>query len=165
MIYFLGLGSNLGDCKANLRRALKLIEEKKLGEVKARSHLYLTEPVGGHEQPWYLNAVAEIESKLKPEQMMSSLLSIEAEMGRKRNPSQKNFPRTIDLDILLAGDKIIQTEKLTVPHPRMALRRFALAPLVEVAGDIIHPLLKKSLREILAGLEDSSQVKKLDEIL
>lgn len=159
----MGLGSNLGDCRANLRKALGLIEQNQLGKIKARSHLYLTEPKDGPEQPWFLNAVVEIESELEPLRMMKELLAIEQMLGRNRGSLPKNFPRPIDLDILLIDDMIIQMPELSIPHPRMTERRFVLEPLVEIAEGIIHPERKKSLRNILAELKDNSQVKKLDE--
>ena len=165
MKYYLGLGSNLGDSQAHLRRALERIEQKKLGKVLARSSLYLTEPKGGPEQPEFVNAAAVVESALEPEAMLKALLSIESELGRSRRRGERNFPRPIDLDILLVDDKIIRGPEITVPHPRMRERRFALAPLAEIAGAAVDPELKKTISEILAGLQDRSRVKKLDEKL
>ncbi len=165
MKYYLGLGSNLGDSKAILRRGLELIEEKKIGKVIARSHLYLTEPVGGPDQPEFVNAAAAVESALEPEAMLKALLLLESELGRTRRAEEKNFPRTLDLDILLVDDKIIRGPEITVPHPRMRERRFALEPLAEIAGEAVDPELKQSCSQILKGLQDRSWVKKLDEEL
>jgi len=165
MKYYIGLGSNLGDSRSFLRRSLELIEERGIGKVKKRSHLYITEPVSGPEQPWFLNAVAMVESELEPKKMMKALLEIESELGRERNPAQKNLPRTIDLDILLVDDMIIKGPEIFVPHPRMRERKFVLLPLKEIAGDLADPELKKSFKEILKGLKDKAQVKKLDEKL
>jgi len=165
MKYYLGLGSNLGDSKSCLRRALELIEQKNVGKVKARSHLYLTEPIGGPEQPWFLNAAAMVESELKPEEMMRELIGIEAALGRERKPEQRNFPRTIDLDILLVDDMIIKGPEIFIPHPRMRERKFVLLPLAEIAGDLMDPEQKKSLRGVLEGLKDNAQARKLEENL
>ena len=165
MKYYLGLGSNLGDSKALLRRSLELIEEKKIGSVRARSSLYRTEPTGGPEQPWFLNAAALVESELAPEQMLKALLEIERELGRTRQEGGRNFPRTIDLDILLIDDKIIRGPGITVPHPRMRERGFVLLPLAEIAGDLVDPEFKQSYSQILKGLDDPSRVEKLDDKL
>ncbi len=165
MRYYLGLGSNLGDSKLYLRRALELLEQKNIGKVGARSHLYLTAPIGGPDQPWFLNGAAVVESGLKPEAMLEALLGIELELGRTRRLGEKNFPRTIDLDILLADEMVLKKPELQIPHPRMRERRFALMPLSEIAGEIKDPEQGITVRGILEGLKDDGRVKKLDEIL
>lgn len=165
MRYYLGLGSNLGEREENLRRSLKLIEERKIGEVILRSHLYETEPVGDKNQRWFLNAVVMIESELKPEGMMRELLAIEKELGRERITFKKNLPRTIDLDILLVDDRIIKGEDLIIPHPRIKERRFVLVPLIEIAGGLKDPESGRFFKEILAELKDDKKVNMLDEIV
>lgn len=163
MKYYLGLGGNIGDSKAIFGKALGLIAQKGLGEIILKSSLYETEPVGGPEQSWYLNAVVVLESGLSPEKMREGLAAIEEELGRKRDQSAPNSPRTLDLDILMADDIIVNAPELTVPHPRMAGRRFALAPLAEVAPDLVHPVLKKRVLDLLGECGDRSQVRKLGE--
>jgi len=166
MRYYLGLGSNLGDSKFFLRQAVKLIEEQGLGKIVLKSSLYLTEPKGGpRNQNQYLNAAAAVESSLSPEQMMAALQKIESDLGRTRNPAQPNRPRKIDLDILVADDIIKSEPGLIIPHPRMADRRFVLEPLSEIAPDLIHPVLKKSVLELLRESGDKGQVTKLGEKL
>jgi 2-amino-4-hydroxy-6-hydroxymethyldihydropteridine diphosphokinase len=161
--YFIGLGANLGDAPATLRKAVELIEKKMLGRVIERSSLYFTEPIGGPEQPWYYNAAVALESGLQPPEMLAALRGIETELGRERKPGEVNQPRSIDLDILLAGDIVINRPELTVPHPRLHSRRFALEPLVELAPDFIHPVLKKSLKTLLDELGKKAEVKKLEQ--
>lgn len=163
MKYYLGLGANLGDCKANLRKALEMIEARGLGKVTAKSSLYLTEPVGGPDQPWYVNAAAIVESGLAPEEMLSGLKRIEAALGRERKQDQRNLPRPADLNILMADDIIEKGPELVLPHPRMGERRFVLEPLAEIAPGILHPTQKKTILAMLKGLSDRSQVKKLED--
>ena len=125
MKYYLGLGGNIGDTKKILRKALEMIEQKGLGRVVIKSGLYETEPKGGPKQRCYLNAAVVVESGLGPDKMMSGLIEVEEELGRKRNPSITNAPRTIDLDILMADAIIVNAPELCIPHPRMAGRNFA----------------------------------------
>jgi len=165
MRYYLGLGSNLGDSKAYLREALTLIEKQGLGKVIAKSSLYRTEPMGNPNQDWYWNAVVLVESEQGPQEMMKGLLAIEEKLGRKRAQKGKNLPRTIDLDILLADDMIIKGDELIIPHPRMEGRRFVLEPLSELDSNLVHPLLKKTIGELLSELKDSGVVEKVNEKL
>ena len=165
MRYYLGLGSNVGDSRFYLRRAIGLIEEHNLGKVIVKSSLYRTEPIGNPNQDWYLNVVAIVESEQSPGEMMMGLLEIEKKLGRKRERDKKNLPRTIDLDILLADDMIIQREQLIIPHPRMQERRFVLDPLAEIDPGLVHPLFKKTVRELLAEVRNSARVEKLNEKL
>lgn len=187
---YLGLGSNLGDREANLREAIARIEALGL-EVASESSIYETEPVGFSDQPWFLNQVievkilAELTSKHGPvlgdpqqvatvqaEALLFKLLKIEHEMGRKRRVA--NGPRVIDIDLLLYGSLIIAHSKndeewpfidrtdIFVPHPHMHLRRFVIEPLCEIAPEIVHPLLKRSCRKLLASLDDPSAVRLYD---
>jgi len=165
MRYYLGLGSNVGDSRFYLRKAIALIEKYNLGRVIAKSSLYRTEPIGNPAQDWYLNAVAIVESEQLPEKMMRGLLVIEKELGRKRKRGKRNLPRSIDLDILLVDDMIIKGQELIIPHPRMQERRFVLEPLAEIAPDLIHPLFKKGVRELLAEVKNSARVERLNEKL
>jgi 2-amino-4-hydroxy-6-hydroxymethyldihydropteridine diphosphokinase len=145
---YLSLGSNLGDRRANLRNAIgKLLN---LGRLVAVSSFFETEPVELTDQPWFLNCAVALQTDLSAEDFLSEIMMIEREMGRQR--TQPKGPRTVDIDILLFGKAMLTTAQLTLPHPAMHRRRFVLEPLVEIAPDLRHPLLKKSARELLALL-------------
>jgi 2-amino-4-hydroxy-6-hydroxymethyldihydropteridine diphosphokinase len=147
----IALGSNLdsefGDRAANLRAAVERVGW--LGEVKAVSGFYDTAPVGYTEQPRFLNAALLLETGLEPVELMQALLGIERGMGRDRSSAVVNGPRVIDLDLLLVGDVVMQTEELTLPHPRMGERRFVLEPLAEIAGGWVDPVSGRTVRERL----------------
>jgi 2-amino-4-hydroxy-6-hydroxymethyldihydropteridine diphosphokinase len=148
-IAYLSLGSNLGDREANLREAIGRLGE--LGMVRAVSAFYETEPVEVRgRQPWFLNAAAAVETELQPQEFLDRMLAIEQSMGRIRTVPRG--PRTIDLDILLFGDDVLDMPGLTVPHPAMHQRRFVLAPLVEIAPEVRHPVLQSTVRELLDSL-------------
>jgi 2-amino-4-hydroxy-6-hydroxymethyldihydropteridine diphosphokinase len=157
MNYFLGLGSNLGDRRRNLRRAIALLEGSG-AKILARSSLYQTQPVGYDDQPWFINQVIEVESDLAPRELLGLLQSIEKKMGRTK--TLPNGPRLIDLDILLAEDTILDTPDLTIPHPRMAARNFVLVPLNEIAPDVIHPVLRRSMAALHRASGDRSVVRR-----
>ena len=148
----IALGSNLdstfGDREANLREAMRRLGE--LGEVKAVSRFHDTEPVGYVEQPRFLNAAVVLETEIAPVELMRALLEIEQAMGRERVVAKG--PRVIDLDLLLYGDRVMNTAELTLPHPEMQERRFVLEPLNEVAGEWVHPVLGSTVREMLERL-------------
>lgn len=153
-IYIL-LGSNVGDKAKNLNVSLDKIA-KHVGRIRAQSSVYESQPWGISEQPLFLNQVVEINSRNDPHQLLQRLLTIEEEMGRER--LEKWGPRIIDLDILFFNDRIINTEKLIVPHPGIAVRKFTLTPLCEIAPDFVHPLLEKTCRELLQDCTDPLQV-------
>lgn len=154
---YLSLGSNLGDRAANLRTAIQNLQE--LGQVTTTSSFYETEPVDVKEQPWFLNCAVKLETELMPKQLLKAVLALEERMGRRRK--QAKGPRTIDIDILLFGNSIIESKELVVPHPRMHERRFVLEPMAEIAGDVRHPGLKKSMRELRDGLVDGAVIKRV----
>jgi 2-amino-4-hydroxy-6-hydroxymethyldihydropteridine diphosphokinase len=157
-IVYLSLGSNLGDRQANLRNAIGRLLE--LGNVVEVSSYYETEPVGFTDQPWFLNCAVAVQTELIPREFLAGIQAIEKSMGRQR--TQPKGPRTIDIDILLFGAQTINTPTLTVPHPSMAERRFVLEPLAEIAPEVMHPKLRKTLRTLRDALPKSGgQVKKL----
>lgn len=148
----IALGSNLtssfGDREGNLHQALQRL--KSLGAVTAESRFYDTEPVGYLDQPRFLNAAVILETELTPVELMRALLEIERSMGRERVIAKG--PRVIDLDLLLYGEKIVNTAELTLPHPEMHSRRFVLEPLLEIAPNWVHPVLGLTVQEMLARL-------------
>lgn len=148
-IAYLSLGSNLGERERALREAIVRLEAPGL-KVRRVSSICETEPQDVRDQPWFLNAVVEIETELFPKQLLAHTAKVELEMGRKRN--QPKGPRVIDIDILLYGNSIVAASELTIPHPRLAERRFVLEPLAELAPDLRHPVTKRSVREMLAGV-------------
>jgi 2-amino-4-hydroxy-6-hydroxymethyldihydropteridine diphosphokinase len=152
---YLSLGSNLGARAVNLEMAISRLEE--LGRVKAVSSFYETEPVEVTDQPMFLNCAVALETELMPRMLMRAVLDIEREMGRRR--TQAKGPRTIDIDILLYGNAVIVTRDLVIPHPRMAERRFVLQPLADLAPDLRHPVTRQTVREMLAALPDTVEVR------
>lgn len=151
----IALGSNLeskfGDREANLREAVNRIGV--LGEVRAVSSFYDTEPVGYREQPRFLNGALVLETELGPVALMRALLEVERAMGRDRaaNVAVVKGPRVIDLDLLLYGDWVMRWEELILPHPAMAERRFVLEPLAQIAPEWVHPVLGVTVREMLVN--------------
>jgi 2-amino-4-hydroxy-6-hydroxymethyldihydropteridine diphosphokinase len=148
-IVYLSLGSNLGDREQMLRQALERLAAAGLRILRVSS-IRETEPVDVLDQPRFLNLVAEAETDLFPRQLLARTQRVELELGRKR--LRPKGPRTIDIDILLYGDAVIDSPELTVPHPRMAQRRFVLEPLAELAPDLRHPVTRRTVREMLAAL-------------
>lgn len=157
MDYYLGLGSNLGRRAANLARARRLLEREGV-EVLAASSVYETEPVDGIDQPWFLNQVLEVRSELEPAALLRLAKSIETEL--KRRPTVLKGPRTIDVDILFAGDLVLETPGLVLPHPRLHLRNFVLVPLKEIAPRLCHPVLGKTVAELARSAVDPGLVKR-----
>jgi 2-amino-4-hydroxy-6-hydroxymethyldihydropteridine diphosphokinase len=154
---YISLGSNVGEREQNLRDAIERL--RKLGEVKAVSSIYETEPVEYTAQPWFLNAAVALETELMPRQLMSRLLGIEKEMGRRRTITKG--PRVIDLDVIFFGHSVIETPEITVPHPAMHERRFVLEPMAEIAPEVRHPITKRTVREMRDALPAGAAVRRL----
>jgi 2-amino-4-hydroxy-6-hydroxymethyldihydropteridine diphosphokinase len=152
-IAYIGIGSNLGDREENCERAIKLLEAGNI-IVKKRSSMIESEPWGMEDQPKFINMAVEIETDLEPEQLLSLLKRIEFEIGRR--PAERWGAREIDLDILLYDDLIIKTPELEIPHLHIAERGFVLKPLAEIAPDKIHPVLKKSIKDLFSQFPQSS---------
>jgi 2-amino-4-hydroxy-6-hydroxymethyldihydropteridine diphosphokinase len=158
-IVYIALGSNLGDRAALLARAEQAMEEAGVRVVR-RSSLYTTEPVDAPPQPWFLNSVVEAETSLMPVQLLHVLAGVERGLGRRRITPRG--PRTLDLDILLYGSSVINTPELQVPHPGLPNRRFVLVPLAELAPELRHPVLHKSIAELLANTTDQGKIRRWD---
>jgi len=155
---YLSLGSNVGDRRANLEAAIARLSD--LGEVKAVSSFYETEPVEVAAQPWFLNCAVALETEMMPRLLLHRILAVEQGMGRRR--LQFKGPRTIDIDILLFGRSVVDTRELTIPHPALHERRFVLEPLSEIAGEVRHPVFKRTIRELRDALpRDAGAVRKL----
>ena len=143
----IALGSNIGDRRATLDRAITAL--RSLGTVTAVSSFHETVPVGFTEQPKFLNAAALLDTELEPVPLLHALLEIEKANGRDRAVGPPKGPRTLDLDLLLYGDAVLSTPELTLPHPEMHRRRFVLAPLTEIAPQLVHPILQRTIAELL----------------
>jgi GTP cyclohydrolase IV len=146
---YLGLGTNLGDRRANLSQALQRLQS--FGTVEKVSRCYETKPVGYEEQPDFLNLTCLVTTAMSPSQLLHSLKEIERQMGRKAN--FRNAPRPMDLDILFFDNLVVDTAELTIPHPRMHERAFVLVPLADIAPDIVHPALRLTVREMLERVD------------
>ena len=152
---YIGIGSNLGDKFQHCRVALEKMEKLTGCHVEALSKWYLTKPVGVQGQDWYVNGVASLSTTLTPQVLLAELLAIEADMGRIRKSKWES--RIIDLDILLYGQEVIDEAHLKVPHPLMHLRRFVLAPLVQLDPGMVHPVMGRSMVELLEKIPQESQ--------
>jgi 2-amino-4-hydroxy-6-hydroxymethyldihydropteridine diphosphokinase len=155
---YLGLGSNVGDREANLRAAIERLQGPDLRVLRV-SPVYETEPVGYADQRWFWNTVAEAETELFPLQLLARAGQVERALGRRR--SIPNGPRTIDIDVLLYGNTIMKSPSLEIPHPRIAERRFVLAPLADLAPELRHPVLRRTVRELLDAAPQAA-VRRID---
>lgn len=160
MKVYLGLGSNVGDRKANLEKALQLLGERL--HIEQVSSLYETEPMGYVEQPRFLNAVCCVETDIGPWQLLSLIKGIEAALGRV--PSFPNAPRPIDVDILFYGGLVVETPELNIPHPRIEERAFVLIPLSQIDSALLHPISGKRISDLVAEVQGKDGVKKIGEL-
>lgn len=145
---YLSLGSNLGDRAGNLQQAIQRLG--KIATVSRVSSFYETEPMDLRDQPWFLNCAVEVQTDKSAQALLADLQIIEHDLGRNR--AVNKGPRTLDIDLLLFGNEVIQTPGLAVPHPAMHLRRFVLAPLNEICPDLLQPVLGRTVGELLAHL-------------
>ena len=154
---YVGLGSNLGDRKANIREAEQRLVELPDTRIVKASSLYESEP-HGNAKTWFANSVIEVETEMTSAEFLKKLLAIEEEMGRKRVKGKKWGSRIIDLDILFFDNEIVAKRNLKIPHPRLSERRFVLLPLSELAPQLVHPSLNLSVSELLATVKDPKKI-------
>jgi len=170
VIAFISIGSNLGDKINNCKRAVELLGTEDGVKVIKVSSLYNTEPWGGIEQDWFINCVAQIETSLDVYNLLKTTRLIEGLLGRRKGDKGKGqgsgrryLPRAIDLDILFYNRLVLETDGLIIPHPLLHKRRFVLTPLAEIAPDLIHPVLKRSVADLLRELEDNRRCIKIQD--
>lgn len=157
MQVFLLTGSNIGDSRSFLQQAKTAIASA-VGNIINESGIYKTEPWGNKDQQDFLNQVLEVSTDLEPEVLLQTILNIEHKMGRYR--MGKWGPRVIDIDLLFYGDLVMQTQRLTIPHPLLHERKFTLMPISEIAPDFIHPVLHRTMNELLDNCPDTSSVER-----
>lgn len=157
-VTYLCLGGNIGDRETALNQAILIISQE-IGNIVSKSSIYETEAWGVENQQAYLNQCIAVTTNLTAEELIHSVLVIEKQLGRERSNSITYEPRIIDIDIIFYNNTIIETPQLTVPHPRLHLRKFVLIPLNEIASNHLHPILNKTIFNLLSDCEDQSEVK------
>lgn len=157
---YIGLGSNQGDRVQAIQKALDLLRDHDGVQVVQISSLYETEPLEYPDQEWFVNAVAQVETELPPDQLLKALWNIEEKLQRTR--TIRWGPRTIDLDILLYEQELISSPRLQIPHLRMHVRAFVLVPLAEIAPDLVHPVMNKTPNELLEQIVKPTTVVRMD---
>lgn len=156
---FLSLGSNIGDRLSNIQQAVSALSMNKSITIVKTSSFYETEPWGYKNQNWFINAAAAIDTKLSPIELLNTINLIENQLGRNRENETRWGERTIDIDILMYENEVINIEnKLIIPHPRMHERAFVLVPMLEVKSDLVHPVLNKTISELYDELENPEGV-------
>jgi deoxyguanosine kinase len=151
------LGTNMGDKRKNLQKTCELLEEK-VGKIQKCSGVYETEPWGFNDSQWFYNCALILQTRFAPIDLIKKVLEIETMMGRKRKISETYESRNIDIDILFYNHDIFKNEVLELPHPRLHLRKFVLLPLEEIASEYVHPVIFKSVREMLTTCNDNGKV-------
>ena len=159
-IVYIGIGSNLGDKIGQCKKAISEIARVDHNKLLAKSSLFKTKPIGYTSQDDFINGVIKIETDLDPDNLLRTLKAIESRLGRTE--TFRWGPRSIDLDILLFDEEVIRTEEFQVPHPSMHQRQFVLIPLAEIDRNLIHPVLKKTIRELLEDLKEDQGVEKVE---
>ncbi|MBI5417078.1 2-amino-4-hydroxy-6-hydroxymethyldihydropteridine diphosphokinase [Candidatus Poribacteria bacterium] len=157
---YLGLGSNLGDRLDNIKQSVSILSDSDKIKILKLSSFFETEPVGYLDQPWFLNCVIKIRTNFSPQELLVFLKNIEKQL--KREKKIRFGPRTIDMDILLYGNEILNSKDLIIPHPRLHERKFVLMPLNELAGNVIHPVYRKKIAALLKNMTDKSVVRSID---
>ncbi len=157
-IAYIGLGSNIGDRVGHIQQALHFLQDHPDIRVLTTSSLYETEPVGYKDQEWFINAAVAIETDLLPKELLKVCQDIEHRLHRVRDPNNRDGPRTIDLDILFYDDMAIDTPELTIPHPRVQERAYALVPMLEVNARVVHPRLMKNVEQLHHALAHPEEV-------
>ncbi|MBW2450222.1 MAG: 2-amino-4-hydroxy-6-hydroxymethyldihydropteridine diphosphokinase [Deltaproteobacteria bacterium] len=153
---YIGAGSNIGNKLLNCKNGISALSRSQHAQIKEWSQFYKTEPVDYEDQDWFINIVVKIETSLDPFQLLKKIKSIEHDAGRSANPVRFG-PRVLDLDILLFDDVVTNSSGLIIPHPRMHKRRFVLQPICDIDPKIVHPVLKKEMKDLLALLDDNEQ--------
>ena len=155
-VAYISMGSNLGSRSANCAMAVDMLDATEGIRVTGRSKLFSTEPVDYKDQQWFVNGVVRVETLLSPPELLARLKEIERLVGRTASTIRFG-PRVLDLDIVLFDDMVMAAENLVIPHPRMHRRRFVLAPFCDIDPEVVHPVLKKSMRELYDGLGPDGQ--------
>lgn len=155
-IAYISVGSNIGDKLVNCQNGITSLAKAGRSRILAQSHIYVTEPVDYEDQDWFINMAVKLETSLDPFQLLDHVENIQQAAGRIQDPIRFG-PRILDLDIILFDERIIESERLVIPHPRMHKRRFVLKPICDIDPCIIHPLLKQEMQYLLKRLGDENQ--------
>lgn len=157
-IVYLGLGSNLGDRVGAIQQAMHFLTDHPEIRLLSASSFYETEPVGDPDQEWFVNVAVAIDTTLSPEELLALCQDVEKQLGRVRDRKRPQGPRAIDIDILFYEDQVISNHTLTIPHPRVHERAFALVPLLEVNPRLVHPVLNKTVEQLHDALPEPEEV-------